>query len=244
MSKAQWFCRYTFLVILLAIAVTFTVYCAVTVDNIEDSMNTVEFLDSLPNEIESAFDSIDNLHRFEDLLEYGIISCIAVGALIVLMIIYHIIGNILKKKLSERKMRKQELASQTASEQIASCEPPAETAVCEEPVYEEPACEEHQVQPESELYDPPVESAEYEESVHEEQPVQEEPVQEQIAYEAPAEAFVYAEPAAEEQPAEVLSAPISDPCEESPQPAQCRCSNCGAVFNNPTAFCGFCGNKL
>lgn len=120
MKTVKWICRYVFFALLLAICVLWCVFCHRSIVSLEATTASVAFIDLAERSIADADAMLTRLERYNALYDAGIIAGIAVLAALVLLIVWHALSGVLKKKLAERSAAKaaaREAAAQKAAQE-------------------------------------------------------------------------------------------------------------------------------
>lgn len=120
MKTVKWICRYVFFALLLAICVLWCVFCHRSIVSLEATTASVAFIDLAERSIADADAMLTRLERYKALYDAGIIAGIAVLAALVLLIVWHALSGVLKKKLAERSAAKaaaREAAAQRAAQE-------------------------------------------------------------------------------------------------------------------------------
>lgn len=120
MKTVKWICRYVFFALLLAICVLWCVFCHRSIVSLEATTASVAFIDLAERSIADADAMLTRLERYKALYDAGIIAGIAVLAALVLLIVWHALSGVLKKKLAERSAAKaaaREAAAQKAAQE-------------------------------------------------------------------------------------------------------------------------------
>lgn len=121
MKTVKWICRYVFFALLLAICVLWCVFCHRSIVSLEATTASVAFIDLAERSIADADAMLTRLERYKALYDAGIIAGIAVLAALVLLIVWHALSGVLKKKLAERSAAKaaaREAAAQKAAREV------------------------------------------------------------------------------------------------------------------------------
>ncbi len=99
MKKAKWICRYIFFTLLLVGAVLFTLYSHSIVLQIEEVLNSTEFIDKALRSYSEAAEVIERCEYYMDLRFYGFIVSAVILGITVLLILWNIFGDKLVRKL-------------------------------------------------------------------------------------------------------------------------------------------------
>lgn len=97
MNKAKFACQQIFLYLLFAISAASTVCSAILFGKANDAVSTKEFIDTAASSVDSAYSLIEKRDMYAGMLKISIAACIVTALLIVL---WHVIHHIIKKKKS------------------------------------------------------------------------------------------------------------------------------------------------
>ena len=101
MKVMKWVCRYFFLGLILALCLAWCVYCAVTVGQLRDTVNSLEFIDMAAQLSPETTAVLDRLEQFEGLLRSAILASVIAAVCLGALIVYHAVSHSLRKKAAD-----------------------------------------------------------------------------------------------------------------------------------------------
>jgi len=147
MNTVKWICRYAFLGLLFIGGIIWCVISYLSWSDLKSITESLEFIDMAANLSPDAIEILENMKLYDPFLFYGkIVTAVIFGAL-VLLILYHVISVVGKKKLAKirenkaAKAAEREAAAKIAAERAAAERAAAERAAAERAAAEKAAAE-------------------------------------------------------------------------------------------------------
>jgi len=132
MNTVKWICRYAFLGLLFIGGIIWCVISYLSWSDLKSITESLEFIDMAANLSPDAIEILENMKLYDPFLFYGkIVTAVIFGAL-VLLILYHVISVVGKKKLAKiRENKAAKAAEREAAAKIAAERAAAERAAAE-----------------------------------------------------------------------------------------------------------------
>lgn len=118
MKKLKWICRYAFLSLLLVGGIGWTVYCHLTVAQLESLAGSLEFIDMAVSNPKDAVAVLERIDQFKSLRETGLMVSAAMAVCLCLLVVYHVLAPKLlavragrEKKQKPKKQKQQKAVS-------------------------------------------------------------------------------------------------------------------------------------
>lgn len=136
MKKLKWICRYVFLSLLLASGIAWTVYCHLTVVQLEALAGSLEFIDMAVNRAKDAVAVLERIEQFKSLRETGVTVSAVMALCLCLLVLYHVFAPKLLAAKAAR-VKKERKPKQKPQKEVSPA--PAVTPAQEVPAVETPA---------------------------------------------------------------------------------------------------------
>ena len=98
MKGIKWVCRYAFLGLVFVLSLAWCIYCAITVNQLENTVNSLEYIDLAVQLSPEAVELLDRLDQFEALLQTAIVVTVIAAVCIAGLIAFQVVAGKLKDK--------------------------------------------------------------------------------------------------------------------------------------------------